>query len=93
MSSIKSSLFHGQNKILYPVQIDNLKPECGDDFPEDVVCGLDVATTKISWESRARMLIWMGDAPSHGTDLTGLLPGTSIKLLIFYLEEGCTQSI
>merc|ERR1712137_278702 len=37
----------------------------GDDLPEDVLGGLDEAC-RLTWSSRARFVVWVGDAPAHG---------------------------
>jgi len=37
----------------------------GGDLPEDVLGGLDDAC-QLSWQSRARYIVWVGDAPAHG---------------------------
>lgn len=37
------------------------------DLPEDCFGGLWIAATKPSWNALIRVIVWMGDAPQHGT--------------------------
>ncbi|KAF0373852.1 kinase-like protein [Gigaspora margarita] len=38
----------------------------GDDFPEDVLGGLNAAITEMTWSNVTRILFHIGDAPPHG---------------------------
>jgi hypothetical protein len=43
----------------------------GGDGPEDCFGGLWGAANRISWSAPARVIVWMGDAPQHGTQYSG----------------------
>ncbi|CAG8617434.1 1592_t:CDS:2 [Cetraspora pellucida] len=44
----------------------------GNDEPEDVLGGLDAAITEMTWSNATRVIIHIGDAPSHGRRFTNL---------------------
>jgi uncharacterized protein YegL len=47
-------------------KIESLKAQGGDDLPENVLGALNTAAS-LKWSSKARFLIFMGDAPPHGS--------------------------
>ena len=43
----------------------------GGDGPEDCFGGLYAACTSLSWKAPSRVIIWMGDSPTHGLKYSG----------------------
>jgi hypothetical protein len=43
-----------------------------DDYPEDVLGGLDAAITQMDWQHSTRVLLHIGDYPPHGRNFTTL---------------------
>lgn len=51
--------------------LDTVNAQGGGDAPEDCFGGLLAAQTQVTWKSPARVIVWMGDAPQHGSLYNG----------------------
>jgi hypothetical protein len=52
----------------------------GGDGPEDVA-GAMCAVLRLDWKAKAKFIVWVADAPAHGTSVRSARPGVALRVV------------
>ena len=69
--ALRHQVFQFGDSTALSSNLGTLSATGGGDGPEDCFGGLWAAISRISWAAPARVIVWMGDAPQHGTQYSG----------------------